>query len=294
MELKVSASTVGMSQARLSAAQELEVQMAHQDKVIEETGKARNDVESYIYATRDDLIGNLREFITDAEKSAAEEALTAAEDWLYYGDGYDAQKSVYVEKLKDLKKKCASAVYRQAEAAGRAHGVSALKTTCEEYKKWLVSSETDEKYAHIGAEAKAAVRRAVEETEKWLYDTQDAQAKLTAQVDPVLTTEALGDKRRKLVELCQPVLSTPKPKPPPKEPSNSNEASGEDVKASAAEGGGGSDEAKSPDAATPGGAEGKDADAKPSASDENAAAGEAGAEAKDADDDAAAAMDEDK
>ena len=55
------------------------------------------------------------------------------------GDGYDAQKSVYVEKLKDLKKKGEGASYRSAEKAGRANGIAALKTSCDEYKKWLVA-----------------------------------------------------------------------------------------------------------------------------------------------------------
>jgi len=298
VELKVTASTVGMSQSRLSAAQELEVQMAHQDKVVEETGKARNDVESYIYSQRDALIGPLQEFCTEAEKTDQEAALTAAEDWLYYGDGYDAQKSVYVEKLKDLKKKGEGASYRSAEKAGRANGIAALKTSCDEYKKWLVASDSDDKYAHISAEAKATVRSAVEATEKWLFESQEAQAKLAANVDPALTTEDLSAKRRSLVETCQPVLATPKPKPPPKEePKEENAASGgdgdkagsADAKAGSADGKEGGD-----DAAAAEGKEGDPAggDAKDSAeAAENAAAGGEAGEAKTTE---AAPMEEDK
>ena len=55
------------------------------------------------------------------------------------GNGYDVRKSVYLEKLKDLKKKGEGASYRSAEKAGRANGIADLKTSCDEYKKWLVA-----------------------------------------------------------------------------------------------------------------------------------------------------------
>ena len=216
VELTVTPSEVGMSRARIDAAVEKEVQMAHQDQVVIETNAARNDVESYIYSQRDALIGDLAAFCTPAEKEGQETALTEAEDWLYYGDGAECVKSVYVEKLSDPKKKGAHAEFRATEARNRDACVKALQSTVAEYKGWLVGS-SDAKFAHITEEERAGVRKACGEAEDWLFAQLEAQGKLEASADPVLTTEELGAKRRSLVDACKPVVNKPKPKPPKEE-----------------------------------------------------------------------------
>jgi len=213
VDLVVTPSEVGMSRARVELATEHEVKMAHQDKVIEETNAAKNEVEAYVYAQRDALVGDLKPFCTDAEKDDQEAALAAAEDWLYYGEGYENQKSVYVEKLSDLKKKGATAGFRQAEARNRGTCVKTLQASCEEYKAWLVASETDSAFAHVTDDEKASVRAACAAAEEWLFAGLEAQAKLADNVDPSLTTEDLTAKRRSLVEACKKVVNKPKPKP---------------------------------------------------------------------------------
>jgi len=211
VELRVTSSGGGMSRARVDAAVEMEVKMDHQDKVIEETNAARNDVEAYIYSQRDEISGALSGFFGPGEKEAQEEALTAAEDWLYSGDGYDSQKSVYIEKPKDLKKKSANAEFRQAEGRNRDACVKTLKASLEEFKNWLISS-TDEKFSHISEDDKGIVRTACTDTESWLYAQLEAQAALDQNVDPVLTCDELGVKRRALVDKCKSVMNKPKPK----------------------------------------------------------------------------------
>jgi heat shock protein 4 len=290
VELAVTASEVGMSRARVELAIEHEVKMAHQDKVIEETNAAKNEVEAYVYAQRDDLVGDLKPFCTDAEKEDQEAALTAAEDWLYYGEGYENQKSAYVEKLKDLKKKGAAAGFRQAEARSRGTCVQALQASCAEYKAWLVASETDGAFAHVTEDEKASVRAACAAAEEWLFSGLEAQAKLADNVDPSLTTEDLAAKRRSLVEACKKVVNKPKPKPPKAEAKPAEPAAAEGDPGAAAEEG--KEEGK--DA----GAEGKEGDApegKEGAAEGDAAPAEgdaAPAEAKEGDA-PAAAMEED-
>jgi heat shock protein 4 len=213
----VSGQEAGMSRARVEKAVEAEVTMAHQDKVIVETNAAKNEVEAYIYAQRDAIVGDLATFTTPAEKEDQETALTAAEDWLYYGDGYDCAKSVYVEKLSDLTKKGAHAAFRQSEARNRDACVKTLKASLEEYKKWLVSSANEEKFKHITDEEKEKVRGACAAGEEWLYAQLEAQAKLDANQDPSLTTEDIGQQRRSLVDKCKSVINKPKPKPPKEE-----------------------------------------------------------------------------
>jgi len=214
VDLPVTTSVVGMSKPRLEAAVELEVKMTHQDKVIEETNRARNDVESYIYSQRDEIIGALAPFFTSDEKESQESALTAAEDWLYYGDGYDAQKSIYVEKLRDLKQKGEKAVFRSNEARNRETCIKTLKQSIEDYRTWLKGKAANSKdFAHITDDEKTVVRNACADAETWLFAQLESQGLLDQNVDPVLTTEAIGIRRRELVDKCKPVMNKPKPKP---------------------------------------------------------------------------------
>lgn len=52
-----------------------------QDRVIKETADKRNELESYVYAMRDKLVGSLRPYIEGKEAEAFGSSLTAAEDW---------------------------------------------------------------------------------------------------------------------------------------------------------------------------------------------------------------------
>lgn len=52
-----------------------------QDRVIQETADKRNELESYVYAMRDKLVGTLQPYIEGEEAKAFGSSLTAAEDW---------------------------------------------------------------------------------------------------------------------------------------------------------------------------------------------------------------------
>jgi heat shock protein 4 len=227
VELAVTSSAGGMSDARLAQAKEFEVAMDNADRVIEETLKARNDVESYIYVQRDALAGDLARFCTAKEKGDQEALLAEMEEWLYNGDGYDAQKSVYVEKLKQMKKSGEKTDFRATEAAGREERVAALKSALDEYKGWLVAAGSDEKYAHIGEDEKAGVRAACAAAEAWLFNALEAQGKLEDSADPTLTADALGQQQKALVDACKPIVNKPKPKVEAKAEAKSEEKAAE-------------------------------------------------------------------
>lgn len=214
--------------------------MQRQDLLIEETNVARNEVETYIYDMRDQLIAKLREFCTDQEKGDFEAALTAAEDWLYYGDGYDTLKKTYEEKLAALKKQGSSIARRQIESVTREPTVAKLRSAIAEYKTWLSSS--DDKYAHITDTERDIVRKAVTAEEEWVYNQLAEQAKLAANQDPVLTVSSLEDRHRQLKDKCRPILTKPKPKPEKKE--EKKEEKEEEKKDTPAEGESKADESK--------------------------------------------------
>jgi len=220
--LNVTSSVTGMTKASVEMYQDMEQKMSKQDLLIEATNNARNDVESYIYAMRDKVIGDLRPFCTDDEKSAFEASLQEAEDWLYYGDGYDAIKDVYEDKLATLKKMGSPIERRHIESTTRQGVIDSLKKGIADYKAWV--SSTDDKFAHISDTERDIVRKACAESESWLYDQMEQQGKLPSNVDPVLTSNVVSQHHRELVDKCRPIQNKPKPAPKPKEEKKEPEA----------------------------------------------------------------------
>lgn len=49
--------------------------------MLRETADKRNELESYVYSTRDKLVGSLRPYIEGDEAEEFGKRLTAAEDW---------------------------------------------------------------------------------------------------------------------------------------------------------------------------------------------------------------------
>ena len=209
--LEVAATLPKMSKAQLDAALELEAQMANQDRVIQETNDMRNELEAYIYKMRDDVIGDLRPFVADDAKSAFEAALGGAEEWLYEGDGYDATKSQYAARLKDL-----HALGSPIQARFKAHedrpaAVSALQTKIEDLKTFANSS--DECFAHVDDAERATVRDAATKAGDWLMDMLDKQGKLEQHDDPALLPADVSAKLGDLERNTKAILAKPKPVP---------------------------------------------------------------------------------
>ena len=209
--LEVAATLPKMSKAQLDAALELEAQMANQDRVIQETNDMRNELEAYIYKMRDDVIGDLRPFVADDAKAAFEAALGGAEEWLYEGDGYDATKSQYAARLKDL-----HALGSPIQARFKAHedrpaAVSALQTKIEDLKTFANSS--DECFAHVDDSERATVRDAATKAGDWLMDMLDKQGKLEQHDDPALLPADVSAKLGDLERNTKAILAKPKPIP---------------------------------------------------------------------------------
>ena len=209
--LEVAATLPKMSKAQLDAALELEAQMANQDRVIQETNDMRNELEAYIYKMRDDVIGDLRPFVADDAKAAFEAALGGAEEWLYEGDGYDATKSQYAARLKDL-----HALGSPIQARFKAHedrpaAVSALQTKIEDLKTFANSS--DECFAHVDDSERATVRDAATKAGDWLMDMLDKQGKLEQHDDPALLPADVSAKLSDLERNTKAILAKPKPIP---------------------------------------------------------------------------------
>jgi len=192
---------------------EAEAKLQQADRIILETGEKRNELESFIYSMRDEIIGDLREFVSDADKTAFEDALNEAEDWLYNGDGYDTTKSKYMEKLASLQGLSKPITERKYEATARPAAVDDLKKEVQEYLKWANTSE--EKYAHISAEDRAKVRDACNEAEDWVNDMLSKQGDVAPTAPPVFKAADCAAKKKALIGTCKPIKTQAPPPPPP-------------------------------------------------------------------------------
>ena len=205
---------VDWSQAEIDKAYEAEVAMANNDRIVQETSDMRNELESYIYDMRDKVSSDsqLGAYGSDSEKSKFLSANEAMENWLYE-DGFDATKSVYADKLAELKKLGGPMEVRQQEAQERPAAVSTLQANLELYKNWANESQADERYQHISDTERATVHGACDEISAWMYDMLDKQGGLAANQDPILTAAHLKAKNQELAAKCSPIMHKPAPKP---------------------------------------------------------------------------------
>lgn len=82
---------------------EKELEMAVQDRLMEETSEEKNALEACIYDMRDKLDGMYQEFIPELERDELCVKLQEVEDWLR-NEGSDETKAVYIAKCKELNK----------------------------------------------------------------------------------------------------------------------------------------------------------------------------------------------
>ena len=213
VELKVQNPVLGLSAKELTEANEKEVAMAQQDRIIEETANKRNELESYIYDMRSQIGDRLRDFIDEAGRSSFEAKLQDTEDWLYSDEGFDSTKKMYSSKLKELTDMGAPVELRFQEAAERPAAKAELLALVEEYKR--LANTTEEAYAHWTDEDHEVLRKQASEAETWIYDELTKQEALEKTQPSVLTASMIRQRTSSVRDSCRSVLNKPKPAPAP-------------------------------------------------------------------------------
>jgi heat shock protein 4 len=219
------------TEAELQKEIEVEVAMTNADRVVRETSDARNELESYIYDMRDKIVSEsqLAPYCTENEKSTFPTMLETYENWLYE-EGFDANKSVYVKKLDELKKVGNAIENRQYEARTRPNAMSTLQKTVEKFTSWLNTSAGDENYDHITEEERATCSDKTDKASAWMYDMLDKQGGLAACVDPVVTVDQIYSKNKELNDVVSPIMHKPKPMPKAEEKKQEEQQATEEQK----------------------------------------------------------------
>ncbi|KAI8072222.1 heat shock protein 70 family [Gilbertella persicaria] len=220
-DLPVVAFTTALPKEVVNEYTEKESQMYANDKLIAATEAAKNSLEEYGYEMRDKILGPLSEYIDPSVKDKFAEDLNAIVDWIY-DEGYDAPKSVYVEKLDELKKIGNPVVERFRESEERPHAERSLRETMHRLTQEAMSS--DEKYAHIAPHEKQDIVERCERAGRWMDEQNAKQAKLAKNETPILFARDIKKEEEAIIYFANPILNKPKPAPKPEEPAATSDA----------------------------------------------------------------------
>lgn len=203
-----------MTDDEFKGAFEQEVQMANQDRIVQETSECKNALETYVYETRSDLEMGLRDFVTEEVRKEFTSQLDEAENWLYTDEGEYAKKSVYVKRLTDLRKVGDPIFLRRWEDEHRQAGVDRLKSVVVQYQSFLMDvQEQEEKYSHITEEERTKLRDESTAVDLWLAESLQKQDKCAKHEDPAFKVADCEAKVNALNKVCYPIMTKVKPKP---------------------------------------------------------------------------------
>jgi len=194
---------------------ELECQLSNTDRVIHETAEKRNELESFVYTLRNKLEAEYNDYVTIEAKEKYLIHLDEIQTWIY-DEGDHAQKSNFIDKLKDLHAISDPIASKHWEWTHRPQRIENLKKLINRYLKFVDSQE--EIYLHIEIEEKDKVRKIANEYDTWLFEEQQKQDKISKIDAPSFTCSQIDLKYRELMNLCEPIMTKPKPKPKPQEP----------------------------------------------------------------------------
>ncbi|KAK8810452.1 hypothetical protein WA158_007027 [Blastocystis sp. Blastoise] len=200
-----------MDITELNNCKTLEQTMRDRDNLIRATRHAKNELETFVYATRDRLDGIYKPYILPEDAEKIQSNLMKEEDWLYTYDGDHSSKDVYETRLKDLMAQTHGCVSRYEEAEQRTPLINKFNQVINFCMTSLQS--TDPKYDHIPAEERKPLIDKTIACKEWFDKTYNALLVQAATEDPVLKCNDLKVKGNNIYEEVYKLLSKPKPAP---------------------------------------------------------------------------------
>ncbi|KAI7741742.1 hypothetical protein M8C21_000586 [Ambrosia artemisiifolia] len=175
------------------------------------TAELKNDLEGYIYATKEklDSLEELQKVSSSEQRQLFIEKLDEVQDWLYT-DGEDASATQFQERLDQLKAIGDPIFFRYKELTARPEASQSAKRYFSELQEIVSGWETKKPW--ISKEKIDQVLREAENFKKWLNDKEDEQQKLSASSSPAYTSQEVANTNK-----------IPKPKPKVEKPTVKNE-----------------------------------------------------------------------
>lgn len=214
-DLPVVSGTTSLSRPVLEEFHEKESAMYAADKLVHDTEEKKNALEEYVYEMRGKLEGGAySDYIDPAIKDKYISELNTMEDWLY-DEGEDAMKSVYVQKLDELKKTGTPVAEKFRESEERPRAARYLNQAVDQLTREAMSS--DDKYSHIPAHEKQDVVDRADRARRWLDQQLAKQEQVPKHETPILFSRDINKEQEAMLAFAHPIMNKPKPAPKPVE-----------------------------------------------------------------------------
>ncbi|CAF2130080.1 unnamed protein product [Brassica rapa subsp. narinosa] len=200
------------------------------DKERRRTAELKNNLESYIYATKEKLeTPEFEKISTQEERKAFVEKLDEA-NWLYM-DGEDANATEFQERLDSLKAIGSPISLRSDELTARPVAVEYAQKYLTEVKEIIKEWETNKTWLPK-EKINEVVSKEAEKVKSWLEKNEAEQKKTALWSKPVFTSDEVYAKVFTLQDKVTKVNRIPKPKPKIEKPTKKENATEEKSKGS--------------------------------------------------------------
>merc|ERR1712226_1137644 len=231
IDLNVSSEINGkLSKSTLQNYIECENNLCVLDKKEKDRQDAKNEVESFIYESREKMSTMYGDFATEEEKSKISTDLENGENWLYE-DGYDEKRQAYLDKYTSLNFLISPIKQRYSEANSRGPAIDSLQKYIVKVDNFLKNYRNgDENLVHIDIEKVNLVEKSLNEIREWANSSIVKISQMSKTSNPEILTSAFNDKLGQLRLASKSTMETPKPKPKKEENPKDEENKAEENK----------------------------------------------------------------
>merc|ERR1712228_1013076 len=182
------------------------LELDERDRSVVETADARNELESYIFESRNRLYEekNVQKVTTEDERTDFLKVLEESEDWIW--DVEDENAGVYKGKIRELKKTGNAMFLRADEIDARPAAIDAAGKTLSNLLESVEVLRTNYTWVN-GTEVDKLAKKA----KKWLNDKIEEQDEKTLLETPAFFSYEVYYKIEPIVESAKKLLSRPKP-----------------------------------------------------------------------------------
>ncbi|WOG91848.1 hypothetical protein DCAR_0311103 [Daucus carota subsp. sativus] len=175
------------------------------------TEELKNDLEGYIYATKEKLDSDEFEKVSSSqERQSFIEKLEQVQDWLY-NDGENASAAEFQQRLDSLKAIGDPISFRYRELTARPEATQLARRYFDELQQIVQEWET--KKSWLPKERIDEVLTDTEKVKNWLVEKEAEQKRTPVSSKPAFTSEELYEKVFDLQDKVASVNRIPKPKP---------------------------------------------------------------------------------
>ncbi|KAL2458282.1 Heat shock 70 kDa protein 17 [Forsythia ovata] len=180
------------------------------------TAELKNNLEEYIYSTKEKLESEEFEKISsDQERQSFNEKLNEVQEWLYT-DGEDASANEFLERLNTLKAIGDPIFFRYNELTARPVASEHARRYLGEVQQIIHGWEKDKSW--LPRERIDEVMREAEKVKNWLNEKEAEQKKISGFNTPAFKSEEVYTKVFDLQDKVASVNRIPKPKPKVEKP----------------------------------------------------------------------------